>query len=262
MIDIHTHILPGVDDGARTVEESILMVEQAIDAGVDIICATPHILDNITPALGEKINRAFQLLRSRMKDKGWEVQLTLGSEIYLRQDMKALSKFNFFSLNQTGRYILLELPLGQFPFGVDQLVYDLQLEGITPIIAHPERSITQKNQIGEIENLIRMGALMQINAGSLLNHFGKPARKMAEWLLRSDLVHLVASDAHNPSVSSISLLSRGFRKVSKLTGEKKAERLFKHNPFSILQGEKITEKTKEAEKKVGLAEVGLSQKHT
>jgi len=247
MIDIHTHILPGVDDGAKTIEDSVQMIRQAIDSGVEVICVTPHILNGVTPVIEEKINRTFQLLRSQVVERKLKIKLILGSEIYMRQDMESLSRFNFFSLNQTGKYILMELPLGQLPSGVDQLIYGLQLEGITPIIAHPERSITEKNQIKEIENLIHLGALMQINAGSLLGHSGKLARKMAERLLKLDLAHIMASDAHNPSSRSIAVLPQAFRKVSQLVGKRKAEELVMHNPCQILKGERIFRSDREVD---------------
>ena len=246
MIDIHTHILPGVDDGAETIEDSIQMIKQAIDCGVKVICATPHILDEIAPTFPEKINRTFQFLYSQVKEKKLNIKLTLGSEIYVRQDMDSLRRFNFFSLNQTGKYILMELPLGQLPSGVDQLIFNLELESITPIIAHPERSMIEKNQLKDIENLIRLGALMQINAGSLLNHFGKSPRKMAELLLKQNLVHIVASDAHNPSSRSVAVMAEAFRKVSRMVGNRKAEELFKLNPLKVLQAKELSENEKEA----------------
>jgi protein-tyrosine phosphatase len=260
MIDIHTHILPGVDDGAKTIEDSIQMIKQAIDAGVEVICATPHILNGVTPIFEEKINRTFQLLFSQVAERKLKIKLSLGSEIYIRQDMDSLSKFDFFSLNQTGKYILMEFPLGQLPSGVDRLIYGLQLEDITPIIAHPERSITEKNQLKSIENLIRLGALMQINAGSLLGYFGKHLRKMAELMLKQNLVHIMASDAHDPSSRSVASLPQAFKKVSGLVSKRKAEELFVYNPCKILKGEKLFKNDMEVDRKDKIAqlEIGIS----
>ncbi len=257
MIDLHTHILPGVDDGAKTMEDSIQMIEQAIDAGVEVICTTPHILNGVVPTFQEKINRTFQLLRSQIEERKLKIKLTLGSEIYMRQDMGSLSQLNFFSLNQTGKYILMELPLGQLPSGVDRLIYSLQLEGITPIIAHPERSITKKDQLKDIENLIRLGALMQINAGSLLGHFGSFPKKMAELLLKHNLVHIMASDAHNPSSRSVAVLPQAFRKVSKLVGKRKAEELVMHNPYKVLKGEKLFRNDREVNREDKFAQLEI-----
>lgn len=260
MIDIHTHILPGVDDGAKTIEDSIQMIKQAIDAGVEVICATPHILNGVTSIFEEKINRTFQLLHSQVAERKLKIKLILGSEIYIRQDMDSLSKFEFFSLNQTGKYVLMELPLGQLPSGVDRLIYGLQLEGITPIIAHPERSITEKNQPKSIENLIRLGALMQINAGSLLGYSGKLPRKTAELLLKQNLVHIMASDAHDPSSRSVAVLPQAFKKVSGLVSKRKAEELFVYNPCKILKGEKLFKNDMgiDREDKIAQLEIGIS----
>ncbi len=260
MIDIHTHILPGVDDGAKTMEDSILMIEQAIDAGVEVICATPHILDEVTPALEEKINHTFRLLHSQVDERKLKIKLILGSEIYVRQDMVSLGRFDFFSLNQTGKYVLMELPLGQLPKGVDRLIYGLRLEGITPIIAHPERSLIEKNQLEDVQSLIRQGAMMQINAGSLSGYYGKLPRKTAELLLKQNLVHFMASDAHNPSHCSIAVLPQAFNKVSALVGKRKAEELVRHNPRQILKGEKIFRNDREVDRedRIIQTEVGVS----
>jgi protein-tyrosine phosphatase len=87
MIDVHTHILPGMDDGAKTVDDSLLIIRRAIDAGVEVICATPHILDGVSPSLQEKINRVFQLLQSRVEKERLKIESVLGWEIYVRQDI-------------------------------------------------------------------------------------------------------------------------------------------------------------------------------
>jgi len=110
------------------------------------------------------------------------VHLVLGSEIYVREDINSLKKFDFFTLNKTGKYLLMELPWGQFPLHVDRIVFELQLEGQIPIIAHPERSIITKKQLGNVENLVQKGALMQVNAGSLLGFFGRKNRNFASGL--------------------------------------------------------------------------------
>jgi protein-tyrosine phosphatase len=246
MIDIHAHILPGVDDGAKTMEDSLEMISQAADSGVEIICATPHILDGITLTLEEKINRTFQLLHSRVIKRKLDIKLMLGSEIYLREDMRSLSGFSFFSLNQTGKYVLVEMPLGRLPTGVDRVIYALKLENITPIIAHPERSLSEMNQLESLRKLIHLGALTQINAGSFLGQFGKPCRKMAESLLGQNLVHVVASDAHDPYSRPATLLRQAFNKVIRLSDEKKAGELFVQNPLRILKGERLFEGGEEA----------------
>jgi protein-tyrosine phosphatase len=239
MIDIHTHILPGIDEGSETMEDSIQMIKQAIDAGIKIICATPHVLNGPSLAFEEKINQAYQLLLSQVRKRKLMVKLILGSEIYLRQDISSLNRFNFFSFNQSGKYILLELPVGLIPPGVDRLIYDLRLDDITPIIAHPERSIGEKNQIKEFEKFVHLGAMIQINAGSLLGHFGSTSRKMVNLLLRQNLAHFLASDAHDPYSRSVATLAEGFKRISRLVGNTKAEELVWDNPSKMLQGEKL-----------------------
>ena len=239
MIDIHAHILPGLDDGAETTDESLRMIRQAIDVGVEVICATPHVLDGVTSSFQEKIGRTFQLLCSQVQKEKLKIRLVLGSEIYVRQDVHCLARFNFFSLNQSGRYILLELPPRHLPPNLDQLVHNLRVGGIVPIIAHPERSIAEKSQLKEIERLKRLGALTQINAGSLLGQFGKAPKRAAEYLLSRDLVHIMASDAHDAHVRSIAILRQAFAGVCQLVGKTKAEELVMSNPSRILSGEDL-----------------------
>ena len=253
MIDLHTHILPGIDDGAKTVDDSLLMIRQAIDAGVDIICATPHILGGVSRFLRERINQTFQLMVSEIEREELRVKLLLGSEIYVRQDICSLSQFNFFSLNQTGKYVLLELPLGHVPPNLHRLVHNLLLNGLTPIIAHPERSIVDTSQFKAVENLIRLGSLTQINAGSLLGHFGSAPRKAAARLLEWDLVNVMASDAHDPDARSIAILPESFREVCRLVGKAKGHELVVQNPSRILNGEEVVTDHRGAaeEKKVG-----------
>ncbi len=240
MIDLHAHILPGVDDGAKTIEQSLFMVKQGEKAGVTTICATPHILRQVTTQLEEKINRSLDLLRTKVVQSGSKVNIALGSEIYVREDMCSLKKFDFFTLNNTGKYLLMELPWGQFPPHVDQIVYDLQLEGQIPIIAHPERSIIAKKQLVQVENLVHKGALMQVNAGSLLGFFGRKIKRMAEELLRRNLAHFLASDAHDHLSCPIEILPLAFTCACNIIGGEKAKELVVSNPRQVIRGERLT----------------------
>lgn len=240
MIDLHTHILPAVDDGAKTIEQSLFMVKQAEKSGITTICATPHILQQVTPQLEQRINHSFDLLKTKIAENGSKVNVVLGSEIYVRTDINSLKEFNFFTLNNTGRYLLMELPWGQFPPHVDQIVFELQLEGRIPIIAHPERSIITKKQLVNVENLVQKGALMQINAGSLLGFFGRKIKVITEELLRQNLVHFLASDAHDHLFCPIEILPQALTHASKIIGREKAEKLVVSNPRRVVQGEKLT----------------------
>jgi protein-tyrosine phosphatase len=239
MVDLHTHILPGVDDGPKTIEQSILMINQAEKAGVTTICATPHILGQVTFQLEEKIKRSFDLLKTKMVQMGSKLEMVLGSEIYVREDMDSLKRLDFFTLNNTGRYLLIELPWGQFPPHLDRIVFELLLEGKVPIIAHPERSIITKRQLVYVENLVQKGALMQINAGSLLGLLGRKIKSIAEELLKHNLAHFLASDAHDHLAFPIRILPSAFARASKIMGREKAEKLVVSNPHRVIKGERL-----------------------
>jgi protein-tyrosine phosphatase len=240
MIDLHTHILPGVDDGAKTMEQSLFMVKQGEKAGITTICATPHLLHQVTPQIEQKINYSFDSLRTKIANSGSKVDIVLGSEIYVREDLSSLKEFAFFTLNKTGRYLLMELPWGQIPHNVDRIVFELQLEGQIPIIAHPERSMISKRDLAKVEDLVQKGALMQVNAGSLLGLFGRKIKKMAEELLRRNLAHFLASDAHDHFSCPIEILPKALTCASKIIGGEKAEELVVSNPRQVIRGEKLT----------------------
>jgi protein-tyrosine phosphatase len=242
MIDLHTHILPEVDDGAKSMEESILMVKKGAENGITAICTTPHLSTNFKKDLTEKIMRNFLKLQEWIAQGKIEIQLYLGSEIDLRLDLNSMRNLPFFFLNHTHKYFFLELPLGEFPSFSEKVLFSQLIEGFSPILAHPERSLTREEDYKRIERLADSGILIQVNAGSLLGGFGKKVRKSAERLLEKELVDLVSSDAHDLNARPITLLAEAYKKIVTDLGEEKAQELFEENPQKILQAENLEKK--------------------
>lgn len=200
MVDIHAHIIPDVDDGSADLTDSILMVELALESGVDTVFATPH--SHVHFEGPEKhlahIRDNFRLLKRTIREKGLPLKLMPGMEIFCIDDLSYLLEENWvFPLGNTDRYLI------EFRFGESAEVCRSHIQtvldfGGQPVIAHPERYECVQKLDGEAERWIRMGCQLQINKGSVFGSFGRSACKAAMYLLTKDLVTYVASDAHTP----------------------------------------------------------------
>lgn len=239
MIDIHAHIIPGVDDGAKDMEESLSMLKKGWDSGISTVCATPHILKKVDCKFEQKILSGFDLLKKKITEKNLELKILLGSEVHISLDFENLKNFQFFTIDDNEKYLLLEFPLNHIPNYVEKIIFDLCLDGYVPVIAHPERSIIKEIDLKRLEKMANLGAFFQLNAGSLLGHFGKKVKKFSLKLLKNELIHFVASDAHDDQKRSIETLSEAFALIRNLVGERKVFELFYSNPQNLIQGKKI-----------------------
>ncbi|MBU1261874.1 hypothetical protein KJ640_02865, partial [bacterium] len=182
MIDLHTHILPGLDDGAKSMEESIQMVREAFNDGTRIIVASPHLLFGSYDNTPEVINLRVEELRGVVLREKIEMEILPGQEVYLIPDLlPRLKEGKVATINNNGCYLLLELPMMDIPVYLDQVIFDLATNGIIPIICHPERNLRVMKDPGLLFDLVKnQGILVQLNAGSLLGNYGKGAKKTAE----------------------------------------------------------------------------------
>lgn len=198
MVDIHCHILPGIDDGAENIEETIQMAKEAVSEGIHTIIATPHHkngqYDNEKTSILEKVSDLNKLLASEA------IPLTIlpGQEIRLYGEVldDYHSGGKILPLAETS-YLMIEFSSGHVPRYAKQLLYELQTEGFTPIIVHPERNQEIIENPDLLYRFVNNGALSQITAGSLCGQFGKKIKKFSEQLIEANLTHFVASDAHN-----------------------------------------------------------------
>lgn len=205
MIDIHNHILPGVDDGAKTENDSIDMAIKALDEGIHTIIATPHHRNGMFNNDRDSILRNVAILKELLKQEEIPLQVLAGQETRINGDMiEDLKNGELQTLNGT-RYVFVELPFTTVPRYAEQLLFDLQVEGYIPIIAHPERNEELLENPQKLYNFVRNGALTQVTSGSLMGEFGKKTAQFTEQIIDANLTHFVASDAHNTTTRGFTL---------------------------------------------------------
>lgn len=238
MIDLHCHILPQVDDGAKNMEEAIAMAVQAYEDGIRTIACTPHFYDGKTFVTGEALKTRLSLLEEHLAQACIDIRLVLGNEGFLTPDLlQCIKQDKVFTINQS-RYLLVELPMNNYPIYVNDLCYELMLMGITPILAHPERYVKIMETPNTVFELVESGVLIQVNAGSLTGRLGKRVQEISQLLLSHDLVHFIASDAHSPRTRRPNI-SRAIHMASDLIGRDKAFQLVEANPLAILRNQEI-----------------------
>lgn len=234
MIDLHHHCLPGLDDGPRTLEEAVALCRAAADEGIETIVATPHVLR------GHWVNDSRALLEERLEELraaiGDSPRLLLGSEYFFAHDMNEVLQSGKGIVPLAGsRMILVEFDSHNVPPMIEQPFYRAQLDGWTPLIAHPERNAVFQARPQLLESLVRLGAKVQVTAGSFLGDFGEEARAAAHEYLRRSIVHVIATDAHN--LKRRPPRARESRRViAEIAGEDVAQALFVDNPRAIIEG--------------------------
>ncbi|MFT9486547.1 MAG: tyrosine-protein phosphatase [Tepidibacillus sp.] len=197
MIDIHSHILPGLDDGAKNVEESLLMVKEAIEDGIHTIVATPHHMNGIYHHEKADIIHQVDLLNQRIKEEGYDITILPGSEIHAYGEFVTdLKNDRLLTFNNNQKYVFVEFPYDRVPMGAEQLIFEIQVAGFVPIIPHPERNRDFRENPNKLYQLVKRGALTQLTASSLLGTFGANIQKFAEEIVEHHLSHMIATDSH------------------------------------------------------------------
>ncbi len=235
MIDIHSHILPGIDDGSRSTEESVSMLKIAAESGITDIVATPHSNLKFTfdPAL-------VDLKIAELQVECPEIRIHRGCDFHLIPERiaEALQDPGKYSINHNG-YLLVEFPDFLIPDSTDEIFECMVGKGLVPVLTHPERNPVLQKQIERIGKWMEIGCLVQVTAQSVTGRFGRTARKCAHDLLHRKWVHFIASDAHDTRHRP-PILSEAYEWVSKDYGETTALALFVTNPQAALCGEPVT----------------------
>jgi protein-tyrosine phosphatase len=232
MVDLHCHILSGMDDGAKTIEVSLGMLEMAIADGITHIVATPHSNSEFRFDFAE-VQRACKELQ---RAAGNRLTLATGCDFHVSPENIAALKMHAspFCINQKD-YLLVEFNDFSIPPAVDETLYQLQLSELRPIITHPERNGIMRTQPERLEKWIRTGCYGQVTGGSLTGNFGSgPKQNAMNWIARG-LVHFVASDAHDLKRRPHQL-SAAFEVIHAEFGLEKAEALFIDNPLAAFEG--------------------------
>ena len=233
MIDTHSHILPGLDDGPDNFTESVQIAKIAFSQGVRTIFATPHCCNGVYSVNKDEIIKTCANLTKRLEKEGVFVRIVPGAEIRINHDLiQEFDKGGLMTLNNAGTHILLELPSMFLIKGISLMIRQLCKRGVTPIIAHPERNPMILNWPGIAADLIYNGAAMQITAASLAGDFGKPAMRVARDMVVMRQVFSLGSDMH-PGRQYRMVNAR--ERLIKLAGQKEADLITHENPSAILQ---------------------------
>lgn len=239
MIDIHNHILPGMDDGAQSMEIALQMGRVAYDTGIQAIIATPHVINGVFDNSRQQILRAVDDLNRALKEHGIALNIMPGAEYHLEPDLiKRLNRQELVTLNDSGRYLLVELPQSMVPDYTTELVYELQIAGIKTIIAHPERNQRLMGNPALLDLLNRSGAVMQLTAASLTGLFGGKVQKNCWTLINESFTVVVASDAHSTHGRS-PRLGGAYLEIRDRLGMETAQLLCFENPQRVTNGEDL-----------------------
>ncbi|OCT10693.1 tyrosine protein phosphatase [Paenibacillus pectinilyticus] len=199
MIDIHSHILPELDDGASDLEESVQMARQAVKQGIHTVIATPHHENGRFTNDANFVEQQVHAFQEELDRRDIPLRIHSGQEIRVYRGLIDDVETNRTSTLDGTRYMLLEFPSDRISSGIHDLLHELQLMDIVPIIAHPERNREIAEDPKKLLELVQLGALTQVTAHSLLGHFGKSIQSFTFELCKNNLTHFVSSDAHNTS---------------------------------------------------------------
>jgi protein-tyrosine phosphatase len=237
-VDIHCHILPGIDDGATDWDESLAMAELAASDGTTTIIATPHQLGSFGHNRGGAISRSVQELQQRLLAAGVPLSVLPGADVRIEEQLvERLLSGEVLTLGDHGRHVLLELP-HELYLPLEPLIERLSRHNIAAILSHPERNQGILRCSDVLASLVDAGCLMQITAGSLCGSFGPECQQLAESMIVDGLVHFVATDGHGAR-SRRPLMSRAFDRVSQLAGQDIADELCCSNPACVAAGQPV-----------------------
>ncbi len=235
MIDLHSHVLPDLDDGARDVAEALALVQSMAVDGISIVCGTPHVRDDF-PTSPDGMERALAVLRRAVADAGIAIEVRGGGEVALERlaslDAETRARFG---LGSNPGLLLLETPYVSWPADFPRQCAHLQQEGVVPVIAHPERNAYVQDRPELLGDCVRAGAVVQLTAASLDGRLGRGPANCARRLIELELAHCVASDAHGPGGREAGLSSA----VAALGGGELATWLTFDVPAALLEGKEL-----------------------
>ena len=234
-IDIHSHILYGIDDGSKTLEESIEIIKQHIEMGFKDIVLTPHYIENSKYETDNKEKtKLLETLKKETKKQKLDINLYLGNEVFVNNILE-IKKEKISKINNS-KYLLIEFPMNEKP---KNILYEIKIQGIIPVIAHPERySFVQKNP-DLVDEWIEEGALLQSNYGSIIGVYGDNAKKTIKKLLKKNKIKALATDIHFPNNKIYQNIEKSRKRIKKIIGEEKFIELTITNPKKIIENKDI-----------------------
>jgi protein-tyrosine phosphatase len=254
-VDIHAHVLPGIDDGPRELEQSLELIRAAQASGIVTLAVTPHLHPDFPAVRVEELAGRLDEVRQAAESEGLEVALVGGAEVSLSWALEAdAGQLRLASFGQRGRDLLIETPASGLE-ALEHLLYQLRVDGYRITLAHPERTQGSGRELAQLERLVEQGVLLQVNAESLLGSGTTSLiRKLARLLCRRGLAHALASDAHRADRwRPVGRLALGAQALSQLVGEERAAWMTQQAPAAILAGEPVSPAPAERARSLRLA---------
>ena len=238
MIDFHTHILPNVDDGSKSIDETFELLNEAKNAGFDTIISTSHYIEdyyNVNVSEREVwINAISEILKKENKN----LKLYLGNEVYLAENIIELLETGKATTINKSRYILFEFPMNTKPMNMYDIIYDMLQNKLIPILAHPERYSFVQKEPEIIYDLIQKGVLMQANYGSIIGRYGEKAQLMVRKFFENNMIHFLGSDVHKKN-TIYPRITQALNEIKDIIGKEKLNELTTINPNMVLEDRKI-----------------------
>lgn len=232
MIDLHCHILPGIDDGAENIKESIHMAKVAADDGISHIVATPHVRDTLHPP--DLLKKHVTRLNEELQKDQVPVEILYGADVYAMLPPREVLGY---AINNS-QYILIEFPYTHIPANAADIIFNFKLQGLIPIITHPERNPSVIRDPEKLFSLLTGNVYAQVTADSLMGNFGMQIQECTFYLLKKGAVHFIASDAHS-AIARGPILSEAVKVAGKIIGKEQARMLVNDNPLAVISGKDI-----------------------
>lgn len=242
MIDFHTHILPNIDNGARNINETFQLIEEAKQAGFEKIVLTPHYMEGYYETDVAERETWLNAISNNLHIKKYEGKIFLGNEIYLTENIiNLLENAKASTINNTS-YVLFELPLNAEPPKLYDLIYEMEQYKIVPILAHPERYTFIQKEPELLYELAERGVLFQSNYGSVIGEYGSNVERFVKRMLENNLVHFLGTNAHRPG-TIYTRIPECLMEIESIIGEEKLKELTTTNPELALANKKIEPRT-------------------
>ncbi len=238
VVDIHSHLLPGLDDGSSSWQETLAMAQMAVAEGISTMVVTPHQLGNFAKNTGDQIRERTTELQRFLQSHQVPLNVLPGGDVRIEPEMmRGLQQSDVLTLADRGRHVLLELP-HEIYFPLEPVLEQLGAAGYVGILSHPERNHGLQRSPEVLGPLVDHGCLMQVTAGSLTGLFGQASCELSKWMLNEGLVHVIATDAHGCKVRR-PRIQQALRLVAQWTDSPTAQALGCQNPQSIVCGQEV-----------------------
>ncbi|MEK5481726.1 tyrosine-protein phosphatase [Viridibacillus sp. FSL R5-0888] len=197
LVDIHNHILPGLDDGPKSIEEALLLATDAVENGITHIIATPHHHDGKYMNSSSVVEEAVFNFNKELYERSIPLEILPGQETHIYNSLISDLNKDLLTLANSGKYILIELPINHIPTYTFDILFQIQLKGYIPIIVHPERNMVFRKDKQKLYDIVNKGSLVQVTASSLIGVNGRAIKRYIKYLVKHNIVHFISSDSHH-----------------------------------------------------------------